>query len=155
MKRDETQAYAQDIARQRTTRKIHRMNTQTFTLKTPTARLPQGRLWSTALGALLLCVGAVQAAEPQQMAAERPLDLSVPHDAKALQAWRKKQALERHNSKPYGSGYEARGLGERKNSDADVTLPPSSAALDNGHTRGVGSGGSSGGGSGGSGGRGR
>jgi uncharacterized membrane protein YgcG len=155
MKHDETQAYAQDIARQRTARKIHPMNTQTFTLKTPTARLPQGRLWSTALGTLLLCAGAVQAAEPQQMADQRPLDLSVPHDAKTLQTWRKKQALERHNSKPYGSGYEARGLGERKNNDADVTLLPSTPAVGNSHTRGAGAGGSSGGGSGGSGGRGR
>lgn len=153
MKRDETQAYAPDIRGQRMARKIRPMNTQTFTLNRPTACLPQSRLWFTAFGALLLCAGAVQAAEPQTTATERPLDLAVPHDATVLQAWRK----------PYGSGYEARGLGERNKSAADATLVPSNPPAGNGHAGGAGGGSGSGGsgaggssgGSGGSGGRGR
>ena len=139
MKHDETQAYAQDIPMQRGARKIQPMNTPTITLNL--------------LSALLLCAGAVQAAEPVPIGTGRPLDLSVPHDAKALQEWHKKQAFERQNSKPYGSGYESRGLGERTNSAADTTLIPSTPAHGNGNTRGSGAG--SGGGSGGSGGRSR
>ena len=162
MKHDETQAYARDIPRQRTRRKIHPMNTPSITFN-KSSGLPHGRFWSTAFGALLLCAGAVQAAEPPQPAIERPLDLSVPHDANALQAWRKKQALERLNSKPYGSGYEARGLDGRNNSGADATLFPSTRAPDMNSTAGGRSGGGTsgggngggGGGSGGGGGRGR
>lgn len=137
MKRDETQAYALDIPMQRSARKIQPMNTPTITLNL--------------LIALLLCTGAAQAAEPQATAVERPLDLSVPHDAKALQAWRKKQALERHNHKPYGSGYESRGLGEGNSSAADQTLVPSNPAAGNGHSGGGRSGGGSAGSGGGSG----
>ncbi|MDD2846219.1 MAG: hypothetical protein PHT57_14835 [Rhodoferax sp.] len=138
MKRDETQAYALDIPMQRSTRKIQPMNTPTITLNL--------------LIALLLCTGAAQAAEPQATAVERPLDLSVPHDAKALQAWRKKLALERNKHKPYGSGYESRGLGEDNSSAAEQTLVPSNPAAGNGHSGGGRSGGGSGGSGGGSGG---
>jgi hypothetical protein len=152
MKHDETQAYALDIPRQCSARKIQPMNTQTFTLNKPNG-LQQRRFWPVALGALLLCAGAVQAAEPQQMATSRPLDLSLPRDASALPAWRSKQAIEHQSSKPYGSGYESRGLGESGKSGADETLLPPSRATGNGSARGGGAG--AGGGSGGSGGRGR
>ena len=141
MKHDETQAYAQDIRTQRGAGKIHAMNTPTITLNL--------------LSALLLCAGASQAAEPQRMTTERPLDASVPHDATALQAWRKKQAHERQHIKPYGSGYESRGLGERTDSAAATTPLPATAAQGDGNARGSGSGAGSGGGSGGPGGRGR
>lgn len=137
MKPDETQAYAQDIARQCTARKIQPMNTPAITLNL--------------LGALLLYAGAVQAAEPQQPASERPLDLSLPHDANALQAWRNKHVLERQNIKRYGSGYEARGLGEGPNSAADTTRRLPTPVHGNGSARGSGPGG----GPAGSGGRGR
>ncbi|MCF8160104.1 MAG: hypothetical protein K9J76_05345 [Polaromonas sp.] len=154
MKHDETQAYAQDIRTQHGAGKMYTMNTPTITLNL--------------LSALLLCVGAAQAAEPQRLTTERPLDASVPHDAKALQEWRKKQALERNNIKPYGSGYEARGLEGRNNNDAEAILLRSSRTDDKnsvadsqsvGGTSGGGTGGSSSGGtggnsSGGSGGRG-
>ena len=77
----------------------------------------------------------------------------MPHDANALQAWRKKQALERLNSKPYGSGYEARGLDGTNSSGADATLLPSTRAPDKDSTAGGRSGGgTSGGGNGGGGG---
>ncbi|MDI1246884.1 MAG: hypothetical protein PSV24_15950 [Rhodoferax sp.] len=160
MKPDETQRYVKDIPRQRTARNIHPMNTQTFTLNQPTAWLLQSRIWSTVFGVLLLCAGTAQAAEPQQSAAKRPLDLSVPQDANALEAWRKKQSLERQNSKPYGSGYEARGLEGRNDNSADVTLLPSSRTADkdsaaSGRSVGGTSGGGNGGSGGGGGGRGR
>ncbi|MDD2918546.1 hypothetical protein [Rhodoferax sp.] len=134
------------------------MNMRTFTFKKP-AGLPCSRGWLTAFGALLLCVNAVQAAESAPAAAERPLELSAPQDVDAMQAWRHRQALERRNRKPYGSGYEARGLAERYNSAADVTLVPSNPTVGdnrNGGGRAGGDGAGSGRGSGaGSGGRGR
>ena len=152
MKHDETQAYARDIPRQRTTRKIHPMNTPSITFN-KSSGLSNSRFWSTAFGALLLCASAVQAGEPQQPAAEHPLDLSVPRDANALEAWRKKHALERLNSKPYGSGYEARGLGETQGIDTDMThLPPSQTTGNDSAVSGRSGAGTSGGGSGGGGG---
>lgn len=143
MKHDETHAYAPDIPWQRSARKIQPMKTSILTLNVLTA--------------LLLSAGAVQAAEPQAAAPQRPLDLTMPHDAKALQAWHKKQALERHKHKPYGSGYESRGLGERNNGAANALPTPSNPMDGNGQAGGGGSGGraGAGGGSGGSGGRGR
>jgi hypothetical protein len=105
MKHDETQAYAQEISVQCTARKMCPMNTPSITFNRSSG-LPRGRFWATAVAALLLCAGAVQAAEPQPPAAKSP--------------------LERLNSKPYGSGYEARGLDGRGN-DA-MLLPPSRTA---------------------------
>ncbi len=135
MKRDETQAYALDIRRQRTARKIQPMNTPSLPLKLLTA--------------LLLCAGAAQAAEPQAAPSRRPLDLSVPRDAKALPVWRK----------PYGSGYESRGLSQHTDTAVDATPAPSDPAAGNSQGGGAGGGGSGAGGgaggAGGSGGRGR
>lgn len=130
MKHDETQAYAPDIPGQCSALKIQPMNTPTLTLKL--------------LSALLLCAGAAQAAEPQAAPSRRPLDLSVPRDVKALPVWRK----------PYGSGYESRGLGQHTGNAAHATPAPSDPAVGNSHGGGGGSSGA-GGGEGGSGGRGR
>jgi len=148
MKHDETQTYAHDIPRQRSPRKIQPMNAQTFTLSQTTAWLPGNLSWFAAFGALLLCVGAVQAGEPESASVEL--------------------ALECQNRKPYGSGYEARGLGEpRKGTDVlTLDLPDPAVGNSNASTGRAGaggfgagsrgnSGGGSGGGSGGSGGRGR
>lgn len=144
MKHNETQAYTPDIHGQRSARKIQAMNTPTLTLNLLTA--------------LLLSSAAVQAAEPLNAAPGRPLDLTVPHDAKALQAWRHQHALERHKHKPYGSGYESRGLAERNSSTAHVMPMHASTATGNsqaGAGRAGGSGAGAGGGNGGSGGRAR
>jgi len=155
MKPDETQAYARDICKQRPARKIQTMNTPTFTLNRPSSLAP-GRFLSAVLGALLLCATAAQAAEPQQPATKPPLDLSLPQDASPTPEWRNTQTWERQNHKPYGSGYEARGLGEAKQPKAEVITGGSGSATGGGRASG-GSGGSGGGsgGSGSSGGRGR
>ena len=138
------------------------MNTQTFTLTQPTAWLPQSRIWSTAFGALLLCASAAQAAEPQPRVSEQALELSQPQAASVTPMWRKAPARERQSYQPYGSGYEARGLGEASKSDAEVISGPSSQTAGGGRSGGgsggsgrAASGGGSGGGSGGAGGRGR
>ena len=151
MKPDETQRYVKDIPRQCTASNIHPMNTQTFTLTKPTGWLPQSRIWSTAFGALLLCASAAQAAEPKPRVTEKPLDLSQPQAASVTPMWRKAPVPERQDTKPYGTGYEARGLGEASKSDAEVSSGPSSQAAGGGRLGGGsgGSGGSSGGSSGG------
>lgn len=161
MKPDETQRYVKDIPRQCTASNIRPMNTQTFTLTQPTAWLPQSRIWSTAFGALLLCASAVQAAEPQPRVSEQALELSQPQAASVTPMWRKAPARERQSYQPYGSGYEARGLGEAGKSDAEVISGPSTSPTAGSGRSGGGSGGSGGssgggsGGAGGSGGRGR
>lgn len=104
------------------------MNTPTFTLNPTTTGLPRRPIWFTAFAALLLCASAVQAGEPEQ-------------------------ALGRRIHQPYGSGYEARGLGEPGKGTEYLILDPSGQTAVNGSTgagrSGAGSGGSSGGGSGG------
>ncbi len=87
MKPDETQRNAHDIARQLSLRKIQLMdiksNNQLSAGVSATSVLPLHTLFA----ALLLGAGAVHAAGPQQ----------VPTEQRVV--------------KPYGSGYEARGLG--------------------------------------------
>lgn len=89
------------------------------------------------------------------MVAEQPLNLSLPLDAKLLQEWRRIHEAEYINKKPYGSGYEARGLGGTKNSGTDPLTSPSNGAVGNGNSGSGSTGGRGSGGGGGAGGRGR
>ena len=127
------------------------MDIKSNTLFTHHAMLPRGRYLPMVLAALLLGAGAVHAAGTQETATERPLNLSLPRDAKVLHEWRKTQEVEHLNKKPYGSGYEARGLGGAKHSGTDLLISPSSRAAGSGIS-GSGSAGGSGAGGGGAGG---
>lgn len=131
------------------------MDIKSFTPFTPGAMLPSGRYLHMVFVALLLGAGAVHAAGTQEVVAERPLNLSLPRDAKVLHEWRKTHEAEHLNKKPYGSGYEARGLGGAKHSGADLLISPTSRAAGSGTSSGGNSGGSSSGGGSSGGGRGR
>lgn len=128
------------------------MDIQSFNPFTSDAVLLRGRYLRTVCIALLLGAGAVHAAGTQEMAAEHPLNLSLPRDAKVLQEWRRTHEAEYINKKqPYGSGYEARGLGGAKHSGTDLLISPAGRAAGSGNS---GSGSTGGGGSGGGGGAG-
>jgi len=120
MKRDETRRNAHDIARQRSLRKIQLMDIQS-TNQLSNGMLPAS-VWlsRTLFAALLLGVGAVHAAGPQKMPSEQRV------------------------VKPYGSGYEARGLGIQQvlpvNTDAvngrSTTMPRTGQAGGSGRSGG-------------------
>jgi hypothetical protein len=131
------------------------MDIKSFNPFTPGAMLPPSRYLHTVCVALLLAAGAVHAAGAREEVAERPLNLSLPRDAKVLQEWRKTHEAEYLNKKPYGSGYEARGLGGAKNGGTDLSTSPSSGAVGSGNSGKGSTGGRGSGGGGGAGGRGR
>lgn len=110
MKPGETRWHAQDIAALPALRNMQPMHTE-LPNRLATKPLSKGtRLSRCVLAALLIGVGAAHAADTQETAVERALDLSLPRDVAAKAVPLKKPGDGRIDSKPYGSGYEARRL---------------------------------------------
>lgn len=121
MKPGDTRWHAQDIAAQPALRNMQPMHTEPSN-RLATKPLSKGtRLSRSVLAALLIGAGAAYAADTQETAVERPLDLSLPRDMPAKAGPIKKPGDGRIDSKPYGSGYEARRLNATRESATSAT----------------------------------
>lgn len=127
MKPGETRWHAQDIAAQPALRNMQPMHTEPSNRLATKPWSKRTRLSCCVLAALLVGAGAAHAADTQETAVERPLDLSLPRDMPAKAGPLKKPGDGRIDSKPYGSGYEARRLNATR--EASSATEPASAAL--------------------------
>ena len=99
---------------------------------TTSASQARTRLLQALLAAALAGVGLVHAADEEKPAEERPLVLSLPRAASDASGVRKTPAAKDIATKPYGSGYEARGLDATKRSPGLVASAASSALAPSG-----------------------
>ncbi|MDP1647616.1 MAG: hypothetical protein Q8M01_05365 [Rubrivivax sp.] len=128
MKPGDTRWHAQDIAAQPALRNMQPMHTEPSNRLATRPLSARTRLLRSVLAALLLGAGAAHAADTQETAVERPLDLSLPRDMPAKAGPIKKPGDGRIDSKPYGSGYEARRLNATRNSAASAAEPDSAGS---------------------------
>jgi hypothetical protein len=156
MKRDETQSPAHDISLKPGLRKMHPMDLYSFN---PIAASGlRARVWfaQALLGAAFLGAGAAHAAGPQEVVAERQVDLSQQRAPAKGPEMPKASAGEQKLGKPYGSGYESRASAAAGgNSGGSAGGSSSGAGAASGGGTGAGGGAGAGGGGGGGGGGGR
>ncbi len=154
MKRDEAQYPADDISLKPGLRKMHPMDLSSFN-SIPVSGL-LARVWfaQALLGAALAGAGAAHAAGPQEVVAERQVDLSQQRAPANGPDMQKARTGEQKLGKPYGSGYESRvGAAAGGNSGGSGGAGGSSGAGAASGGGAGGAGGAGGGGGGGGGGR--
>jgi len=84
------------------------------------------------LAASLACAGFAHAADEQRPSGERPLDLTLPRGASDASGMRRTAAETDLGAKPYGSGYEARGLDAARRSAGSASTGASAPAGEHG-----------------------
>ncbi len=131
MKPGETRWHAQDIAAQPALSNMQPMHTERSNRHTTQSVPSRTLLLCSVLVAHLLGAGVAHAADTdtQESPIARPLDLSLPRDVPGKAGPIKKHGDGRIDSKPYGSGYEARRLGAARDSTASASEPDSTASF--------------------------
>lgn len=88
----------------------------------------RSRLLQALLAASLAGAGLVHAADEEKPTEERPVELSLPRAASDASGVRKTLVAKDIAIKPYGSGYEARGLDATKRSPGSAASAASGAS---------------------------
>ncbi len=128
-KHDETGRHPRDIAMQCAPRNMQAMHTEASNSTARNAMPMPVRYAQAVLAALLIAAGAAHAGDAPTTTVERPLDLSLARDAHARPDAPKAPGDGRIDTKPYGSGYEARGLSASKDNAATAARQASGVSI--------------------------
>lgn len=128
MKPSETRWNELEIALQRCARSMLGMVAAPFNRFAPSARRVRQRLSRAVLLVMLVGNGMAQAAETQEAAAQRPLDLSLPRATLDKPCERTAPGERCVDRKAYGAGYEARRANDRRGSVNAAAEQASSAS---------------------------